>query len=694
MQERGPAVRFTLEWRGATAYEVRREAMRASVNGSNESRRARRWRPKGLWPFTLAMTAAAVAGFVWLVPSTAISGAPAQVSWWALAAGFAVTEATIIRVPVQRDAHTISLSEIPLLLGMVLAAPGALLLGRVGGSALTLAFYRRQHPSKLAFNLALFAMETVVAVSVFRLFLGDAAADAPRGWFSALTATTVAILVSATVVNAALAALRRRSRMIVSVQSFAAGIFISVGMAFVGTLCYLTVWNDVRAVTVLAGAVAMFFLLVRVYGSLTKRHDDLRAVYSFSNATNAEVGVREVVVASLREVVRLLRAEQATIVFAQDGGRAESIEMDHPGNVLHAREERQHLDALLEIAEMSVGERRFGATGGQPELERHAGAAKRSCAIISPLAMSGEMSGVLVATGRIGPDREFSVEDLELLDALASHTGLTLERALTVEQLTEEIAAKQEIIRSKDQLIAAVSHELRTPLTGILGFSELLVDEAEQLTAEDRENMLKAVAADALDMSNLVEDLLTAARARMGVLAIESVQVSLRELAHTVIEHHGGRATTITLSGDVGMARADPTRVRQILRNLIVNAERYGGDRVEMRVRSDGESAYVRVCDDGAGIPADMRERVFAPYESAHQPETQPGSLGLGLSISRTLARMMEGDLTYDYSDGWSAFEIRLPALEAGRDPHVTVDLTVASPDGASTSKAPLLRSA
>ncbi len=683
-----------MEWRGATAFEVRREAMTADGIKSEATRQSWRWRPKGLWPFTATMFVVATAGVLWLIPGAPISGAPAEVSWWALAAGFAVTEATIIRVPVQRDAHTISLSEIPLLLGMVLAAPGALLIGRLAGSALTLAVYRRQPPSKLAFNLALFGMETVVAVSVFRVLLGDAPADAPRGWFSALAATTVAILVSATVVNSALAALRRRRRIIASVQSFAAGILISVGMAFVGTLCYLTVWNDVRAVTVLAGAVAMFFLLVRVYGSLTKRHDDLRAVYSFSNATNAGVGAREVVVASLREVVRLLRAEQATIVFARDGGRAESIDMDHSGDIAHTPEERSHLDALEGIAELPVGMRRFGTAGEPPELERYAGTAKRSCAIISPLAMSGDMSGVLVATGRIGPDREFSVEDLELLDALASHTGLTLERALTVEQLTEEIAAKQEIIRSKDQLIAAVSHELRTPLTGILGFSELLVDEADQLTVEDRQGMLKAVAADALDMSNLVEDLLTAARAQMGVLAIESVEVSLRELAHTVIEHHGGRAASIAVSGDDGMARADPTRFRQILRNLIVNAERYGGDRVEIRVRSDGESAYVRVCDDGSGIPAEMRERVFAPYESAHQPETQPGSLGLGLSISRTLARMMDGDLTYDYRDGWSAFEIRLPALDAGCDAHVTVDLTVASSDEASAAEPTLLRSA
>ncbi len=647
------------------------------------------WRIRDLWPLTTAMIAVTATLQLLLVPSHPIAGAPFEASWWALAAGFALTEASIIRVPVQRDAHTISLSEIPLMLGMVFATPAVLLLGRVVGSAFTLAFYRRQHPTKLAFNLALFAMEATVAVGIFRLVIGDAGANQPRGWAAALTAATVAILLSATSVNAAIAVLRRRERIIVSPTSFLAGILISVGMAFVGTLCYLTVWHDVWTLTVLAGAAAMFFLLVRVYGSLTKRHDDLRAVYSFANATNAEAGVRDVVLASLREVVRLLRAERATIVFARNGGEVDAIVMSDDGSIVHEQRAREQLEELLDIAARSAPDRRFGPSDGEPELGTIRGGAKHACGLLSPMAMSGDMSGVLAATGRVGPDREFTVEDLELLDALANHTGLTLERALTVEQLTEEIAAKQEIIRSKDQLIAAVSHELRTPLTGILGFSELLVDEAGSLTDEDRLGMLMAVAADALDMSNLVEDLLTAARARMGGLAIESIPICLRDLVVGVIEHQRNRPANVTVAGGDGMAFADPIRVRQILRNLLVNADRYGGDEVQVRIGSDGTYAWVQVCDDGVGIPREMRERVFAPYESAHQPETQPGSLGLGLSISRTLARMMNGDVTYDYRDGWSAFAMRLPAA-----PELHITITPDAEDGCQVPPEQLLRTA
>jgi signal transduction histidine kinase len=80
---------------------------------------------------------------------------------------------------------------------------------------------------------------------------------------------------------------------------------------------------------------------------------------------------------------------------------------------------------------------------------------------------------------------------------------------------------------------------------------------------------------------------------------------------------------------------------------------------------------FVRVRDDGPGVPAGLRERIFDPYESAHDPAGQPGSVGLGLTVSRKLARLMGGDLTYCYEEATSVFELRLPA--APTEPDVVV---------------------
>jgi signal transduction histidine kinase len=114
------------------------------------------------------------------------------------------------------------------------------------------------------------------------------------------------------------------------------------------------------------------------------------------------------------------------------------------------------------------------------------------------------------------------------------------------------------------------------------------------------------------------------------------------------------------VSGVSATVLADEGRVRQVLRNLITNAQRYGGHQIHVATYIEDTTAYVRVSDNGDGIPESAQERIFAPYESAHDAGTQPASLGLGLTISRSLARLMGGDLTYRRVDGWTTFEFGL----------------------------------
>ena len=107
----------------------------------------------------------------------------------------------------------------------------------------------------------------------------------------------------------------------------------------------------------------------------------------------------------------------------------------------------------------------------------------------------------------------------------------------------------------------------------------------------------------------------------------------------------------------------DPGRVRQILRNLISNALRYGGDRIRVIVGADS-SHLVQVRDNGPGIPSEERERMFHPYQRAHDAPGVTASMGLGLTISRSLARLMNGDLEYRHEDGESVFELMLPQAD------------------------------
>ena len=120
-------------------------------------------------------------------------------------------------------------------------------------------------------------------------------------------------------------------------------------------------------------------------------------------------------------------------------------------------------------------------------------------------------------------------------------------------------------------------------------------------------------------------------------------------------------------------ATADPTRVRQIVRNLLTNALRYGGPVIWVSAGSEGDKAFIRVHDNGPGIPPDRQNQIFEPYESVHESIGTPGSVGLGLTISRKLARLMGGDLTYRIADG-SLFELTLELAPEVSQPASTVD--------------------
>ena len=101
------------------------------------------------------------------------------------------------------------------------------------------------------------------------------------------------------------------------------------------------------------------------------------------------------------------------------------------------------------------------------------------------------------------------------------------------------------------------------------------------------------------------------------------------------------------------------------MRNLLPHADRDGGNRVRVLTGVRGSQAFVEVRDDGPAISPEHRDRVFRPFESAGRSETVPSAIGLGLSVSRTLAELMDGTLDYSHDGEWSIFRLELPGTEA-----------------------------
>lgn len=220
----------------------------------------------------------------------------------------------------------------------------------------------------------------------------------------------------------------------------------------------------------------------------------------------------------------------------------------------------------------------------------------------------------------------------------------------------------QELVEAKSRFVASVSHEVRTPLTAILGFARLLQE--EETTEEDRRQMTTLVVEHAQEVADIVEDLLVAARAEAGQITVERATFDMRNVIEQTMEAGGSftQGVTVSASGSPTLALGDTARIRQIVRNLLTNAERYGGPDVGIHLQGGADSVSLVVTDDGEGIPRQEWERIFDPYHRAGPGIHKDGAVGIGLSISRQLAELMDGTLDYEYESGTSRFCLTLPA--------------------------------
>jgi signal transduction histidine kinase len=222
----------------------------------------------------------------------------------------------------------------------------------------------------------------------------------------------------------------------------------------------------------------------------------------------------------------------------------------------------------------------------------------------------------------------------------------------------------QDLIRSKDQLVASVSHELRTPMTSVVGLARELDDRFDDFEYEEVRELLNLMVHESTDVANILEDLLVAARAEVGTISLDMQALDIYSEINWALTTASAGVRQAADVREPAFVIADPGRVRQILRNLVVNARRYGGPAVRVIVEPQGDAVAISVRDDGAPIAAEDRRRIFEPYQGKIGSRNVPGSVGLGLTVSRQLARLMGGDLGYDHDGTESVFTLTLRASE------------------------------
>lgn len=244
--------------------------------------------------------------------------------------------------------------------------------------------------------------------------------------------------------------------------------------------------------------------------------------------------------------------------------------------------------------------------------------------------------------------------------------------------LQERTAAAEAANLAKAKFLAAMSHDLRTPLNAISGYTDLLEAEVRGPVTPAQVQDLRRIRASTRRLLGMIDDVLGFARVEAGQLELRMEEVSadalVRGLEASVLPQIGERRLEYVYQGcDPALTvRADPLKMGQILLNLITNAIKFTepGGTITVSCEEEDGTLAVRVRDTGRGIPRDKLPSVFEPFVQVDREQTPVAhqGVGLGLAISRELARAMGGELTADSAPGeGSCFTLTLPMAGSAR---------------------------
>jgi len=271
-----------------------------------------------------------------------------------------------------------------------------------------------------------------------------------------------------------------------------------------------------------------------------------------------------------------------------------------------------------------------------------------------PLIVRGISLGVL-HVGTLEP-REFTRDDVELLQLVGERVAIAIERA----RLHEELVQLDQL---KLNFVAIASHELRTPATSVYGVLKTLAERGDELTPELREELLRAGVEQGERLRRLREELLDLSRLDARAIGVEPRPVVLKAVLADVVDGvlPSSGAVELDIPDDLA-AVVDPLVLDRVISNLLANAARYGLPPIRIEAQQRDRHLRVTVEDSGPGIPEELEGRIFDRFargkgETGH---------GLGLAIARAYAQAHGGDLVYDPRARGARFELLIPQERNG----------------------------
>jgi signal transduction histidine kinase/CheY-like chemotaxis protein/HPt (histidine-containing phosphotransfer) domain-containing protein len=295
-----------------------------------------------------------------------------------------------------------------------------------------------------------------------------------------------------------------------------------------------------------------------------------------------------------------------------------------------------------------------------------------------PMIRDGQLVGVLALARHQVED--FSDKQVEVAMLFADQAAIAIENVRLINEIRDKSLQLEKALQHKSQFLATMSHELRTPMNGVLGMIDVLEAEGP---GKDQKHTLMMMRESAQVLLRNINDLLDYSRIEAGALRLEELPFLLKDLVDGAVQVFQPQASRKGLSlvgvvapGSADAFLGDPTRVRQVIFNLLSNALKFT-DRGGIMLRAgaepaDGEFARVTfsVRDTGIGIGAEQQSRLFKPFSQLDNSITRRfGGSGLGLSIVKQLAELMGGDVTVHSLPGaGSTFTVTLKLKPAFTD--------------------------
>jgi diguanylate cyclase (GGDEF)-like protein len=390
--------------------------------------RTARLRGAAIWLLVTVVAATAVTLYVTVVRDLPAYTDGFRIPWWALAAAFAATEIFVIHAHVRGSAHTLSLSELPLVAGLLLAVPQDLVIAQVLGPLLVLAFVRNTTPVKVAFNLAQFALTATLTIIVLHWLIPAPAEIGPGVWTATFAAVGAASLVAAGLVIVVIALAEGTLPSLEMLRVFAADLVVSLTNTSIGLAGATLIAQDWHAGWLILPPAAVLILAYRAYLSEHSKHQSLEFLYGVARSLTRAPDVETALVDLLGRTRESFNVRSAEIILfgsgsdvplrtsLDDAGESQSMQ-PVPGEVADALRDRLREEHAVVVD-------RATAAPALSAYLRENGIAR---AAIAPVPGETRLVGVMILGDRLGAAGSFSPADLRLFETLAGHAGMSLE---------------------------------------------------------------------------------------------------------------------------------------------------------------------------------------------------------------------------------------------------------------------------